>query len=298
MTVRRIKFVKSGWAPITGDSDSLDFAYEIQDIQPHPLSPAPPFKGTVSVNISRTLQSIWALDTDSLQKVLGVYAKEHLAGKVEESSSTGSELLELSTYNAPNEPPFDPSTLHFLVPSEFEVEIPEMEDPTAKAAAELASQIIDLRDAVNAVYGEKHKKRLLSLAQERALFELSRRCDTREEFSHRVVSLCGLATSIDSSALPAPGGTPSEGGSIDRLGVFLRETYPGAASDEIMQDLTRFNHLRRMYPTHTDEASGVLAAFHHFGIEYPVHDYQQAWERLLDRYRVLLSRLLQLLRTI
>ncbi|MCJ7633755.1 hypothetical protein MUP77_15375 [Candidatus Bathyarchaeota archaeon] len=298
MTIRRIRFVKSDWAPITGDSDSLDFAYEMQDIQPYPLDAIPPFKGTVSVNISRTLQSIWNLDQDSLQKVLGVYAKEHLASKVEENSSTGSELLELSTYNAPNEPPFDPATLHFLIPSEFEVEIPEMKDPITKGAAEQASQIIDLRDAVNAVYGERHGKRLLSLAQERALFELSRRCDTREEFSHRVLSLCGLVISIDSGALPTLSGITVDGGSIDKLGQFLRTTYPGSTSDEIMEDFMHFNHLRRMYPTHTDKSSGVLAAFQHFGIEYPLQDYQRAWESLLERYRVLLTRLLHLLRTV
>ena len=60
--------------------------------------------------------------------------------------------------------------------------------------------------------------------------------------------------------------------------------------------MVEFNHLRRMYPLHTDRSKGVLAALEFFGIEYPVQNYQAAWGKLLESYRSLLGEILSAVR--
>lgn len=39
-----------------------------------------------------------------------------------------------------------------------------------------------------------------------------------------------------------------------------------------------------MYPVHRDRARGVLESLTVLGIEYPVADFQAAWQRLLQAY--------------
>lgn len=297
MPKRRVRFVRSNWEPVLGDSDSLSFAYEIE-----PIGVTPPeldlqvSAGIVTINITRTLQSLWNLDRDSLGKALGYYAKEHVSAKAEDYSLTEDEELQLSTYNSPNQPPIDISQLGLIVPAEFEIEIPDLEEEKDMDSIEHAGKIIDLRDGINAIYGEAFENRLLSLPQERALFEMSRTCSTREEFTHRVSSLCELAISIDPNAFTKVTDFMVKGQSIEKLGKFLRAHYPGDLTESVMERISQFNRLRRMYPIHTDRSSGVLAAFEYFGIEYPVQDYQAAWNSLLASYRGMLEMLFSILR--
>jgi hypothetical protein len=280
-----------------GDSDSISFAYEIENLNPPKSTSTPEIgEGTVKVNISRTLRTVWGLDHVGLEKVLGSYAKDHLVSKVESSSDSDLEEIQLSTYNAPNNPPFDPSQLNHIVPSEFEVDVPDLGNVPNTKSIEIASQIIDLRDTINAIYGERYKTRILSLPQERALFELSRRCDSREEFTHRMASLCALAVSIDDNAFDKVEDFDTSGKSVDKMGRFLRAKFSGDLPEKIMMDLQSFNQLRRMYPIHTDRSSGVLKAHQYFGINYPIEDYQLAWNSILESYCTMLQRLLKLIR--
>ena len=147
----------------------------------------------------------------------------------------------------------------------------------------LASQIVVLRDNINALYGEKFGGWLLSLPQERSLLELFRTCGSQEEFGYRVPSLCTLAISFD-------------GKSIDDIGAFLRTKYTAQKVNPIMDGLQKFNQLRRMYPVHTDRADGVMAAHKHFDLAYPTEDYQGAWTKLLSGYLQLLRQILDLLK--
>jgi len=185
----------------------------------------------------------------------------------------------------------------FTFPLEFQVTVPEPDIDVAVDQVDQARDIIDTRDNINAVFGEKYGDRLLTITQERALFELSRPCKTREEFAFRASSLAGLAVAIDTIAIDHRITAPSNSGSIDKLGLFLRTEYPESDSTEIMETISKFNQVRRMYPIHTDRAKGVIAAFNHFGIGYPVEDFQIAIERMLAKYLDCLNDLLSVFKS-
>jgi hypothetical protein len=298
MAKKRIRFVRRVWEPKLGDSDSLSIEYEIEPVA---LSTGEPSSGDtdsgyITIDVSRTLQSIWGLDQPNLENFLTGFAKQYASSKVEGSSQLGNERIQLTSYNAPEVPPVDPRTLMFTFPTEFQVTIPEPDLEEVSGLIDLASNIIDARDNINAVFGEKYGDRLLSITQERALLELSRPCNTREEFAFRISSLAGLAVAINTSALDQRIQAPPDSGSIDKLRLFLRSEFSGADTAAVAETISKLNQVRRMYPVHTDRAPGVIAALGHFGIEYPVDDFQAAMTRMMEEYLECLINLLAVLK--
>lgn len=252
--------------------------------------------GQLLVGISRTLQSMWKLDFHSLEKILVEYAKQHLQDRITDNALQTEEELQLSTYNAPDQSPYPPDELTFTFPILFDVVLPSIPSNDQLLGAAIAFAIVDLRDNINAIFGEKYGGRLLSLPQERALIDLGKECKSFEEFVYRAASICGLATSIDTRILNANLDQPAGGGSLDSLGTFLRSEFSSPESNLVMEALSKFNHLRRLYPVHSDRATGVIKALAYFDIEYPIDDYNVAWESIRRKYHEALQRLLTLLR--
>jgi hypothetical protein len=299
MSKKKIRFIKRVWMPKLGDSDSLSIEYEIEPVV---FSGGGPSSGDtdtghITIDVSRTLQTYWALDRPNLESYLIGYAKDYASSKVESSSDLGDERIQLTSYNAPEKPPLDPQTPMFTFPMEFQVTVLEPDIDEVVNQIDQARDIIDARDNINALFGEKYGDRLLTITQERALFELSRPCKTREEFAFRTSSLAGLAVAIDTSAIDRRINPPPKSGSIDKLGLFLRTEYPESDTTSIMETISKFNQIRRMYPVHTDRTQGVIAAFGHFNIEYPVDDFQRAIVRMLTKYLECLNDLLSVLKT-
>jgi len=302
MTTYTVRLLKPRFLPVIGDKYDLEINYEIVDT---------PFigkdkkeeidntlYGRIVVGISGTLQSMWQLEGINLKKVLVELAKKHITNKLLDGSITEKEEILHTTYNSPNECPISFYEIDYHQVSSFTVSIPEITDSRFESAVALSANIIDLRDNINAIFGEKFGGRLLALPQERALNELSRQCENEAEFSFRVVSLCSLVVAIETKCLKISDNNGKNLGSIDKLGVFLRTNFPNESTsiNEIMDSISAYNQLRRMYPVHTDRARGVLEAYNYFGIEYPINDFQKTWEILLQNYHKLLSNLLNIIR--
>lgn len=262
MANKKIRFINRYWGPKLGDSDSLSIEYEIEPVvfDDDESSPGDTDSGNITIDVSRTLQKHWSLDKTNLENYLIGFAKEYASGKVESSTDLGDEHIQLTSYNAPEVPQVDPQTLMFTFPLEFQVKVPEPDIDVSVSQLDQASDIIDARDNINAVFGELYGDRLLTITQERALFELSRSCKTREEFAFRASSLAGLAVAINTSAIEHLINAPPNSGSIDKLGLFLRTKYPESDSTSIMETISKLNKVRRMYPVHTDRSRGVIAA--------------------------------------
>lgn len=282
-----VTFTRGRWLPYSGrDGTEIAFDYSAVDSafvgQPEETSKTR--HGVIVVAISRWLSTGWGLDKDSLAKVLFEYAKRHIREKVFDRTLGTHEEIELTTSNCPRKCPFDPVRIDMSFGKGYEFPVAQGNPVERADPLGLASQIIDVRDSIHALYGEKFGGRLLGLPSERCLLELFRTCGSQEEFGYRVPSLCTLATSF-------------EGRSIDDVGVLLRAKFSVEGVNPIMDELQKFNQLRRMYPVHTDRASGVMAAHKHFGFEYPVQNYQGAWTKLLSAYFEVLSRILELLKS-
>jgi hypothetical protein len=259
------------------------------------------------VGISYSLVSTWGLNTNDLRKVLFEFGKRHIETMTSEGVIAEQTELQLTTFNSPSKCPFDPNRIDIVLDKAFKFQMPQ-DNPVAEAStSSLAFQIIDLRDSVNAIFGGRFGDRLLVLPQERHLVELFKSCGSPEEFAYRVASLGGLTTAINTASLKKTilrvnnksngniikkKDDPKNLKSLDMLGIFLRNRHAGENVNTVMDCFRGFNWLRRMYPIHTDRATGVLDAFKYFGIDYPVTDFQKAWKRLLEKYRDTLQSLL------
>lgn len=311
-----ITFTKYELLAVTRDGFDyqLDYSYVPSDLVGQPEEVAEKRDGTVVVGISRTLATSWRLGREDLEKVLFEYAKRHVRAKAEEGSLGGSSEVQLTTANAARPCPFDPARIQLGIGTPVHFEMPKRNPVAAAAPASLPSQIIDLRDSINAIFGETFGGRLLALPQERHIVELFKECKDHESFAYRVASIGGLAIAINPGDIERH--VPSKPASrkakekekptdnsrqtlkpLDLLGTFLRTRYPENQVTPIMEALKNFNHLRRMYPVHTDRAGGVLSAHGFFDLDYPVQNHATAGRRLLEAYRDMLAKLLRLLKT-
>jgi len=308
-----VTFTRDEWLPVIRDGRDylLHYTYVPSQLIGAPEEAAETKGGRVLVGISRTLMSIWRIEGEELRKILFEYGKRHVRAKAAEGSLGGQSELQLTTANAPNRRPYDPNRIALQFGAPIQFPFPKENPIAAAEVASLPSQIIDLRDSINAIFGEKFGGRLLALPQERHIVELFKECRDHEDFAYRVASIGGLATAISPADLKrhipkdpraetktrnAAKEKPSEQKPLDLLGAFLRANIPTKKVDPIMDALKNFNNLRRMYPVHTDRAEGVLPAHRFFGLDYPVRDHTAAGRRLLEAYRDILDKMLGLLK--
>jgi hypothetical protein len=300
MESKTVRFSNPEWLPVvTGLRKEYAVEYSIVDTRfvGEPDEASLTKTGRIVVGISSTLESKWGLDTETLERVLFEYAKRHIKGKVFDNTLSTYEEIQLTSLNAPDECPFDPTLIEMSFGSEYTFPVSDRSVAERAAPPTLAAQIIDLRDNVNALFGDRFKGRLLGLPQERSLLELFHECDSQEEFTYRLVALCGLAISIDTNYIRKQIEASDDQKSLDVLGEFLRKYFSDKKANQIMGRLQNFNRLRRMYPVHTDRARGVMEAHKFFDLDYPVRDYQAAWIKLLEAYSHTLELLMKLLKS-
>lgn len=289
-----VRLTSASWLPRLRDGDDLEIRFEMvgQAFVGKPEETAKTQQGRLVVGVSRSLAAVWGLDQDDLRRVLLEHGRRHIRARIEEGGTPLDDEVSLTTYNTPNEVPFEPSRIAPLEEPLLVITTPES-DWAPPEERDLMGEIITLRDNINALAGEKYQFRLLTLPNERMLLELGRQCTSAEEFSYRLQALSGLATSMDEVRLRAEVGE-KEGRSLALVGKLLRRDFEQALVYPVMNTLSGLNRLRQGYPTHTDRADGVLAAHDHFGLEYPIANHRKAWSTLLAAYRDALNQLFEL----
>ena len=297
-TSTTITFLKDKFLPTTRTSVDylIHYCFVPTEFVDTPEQELKTQSGSVLVGISYPLLSVWHLEEEDLKKVLFEYAKRHTIEKAEEKALGGDSNLDLTTYNFPQVCPYNPQRIKIGFNHPLIVDVPEENPMSSAEPSALPSQIIDLRDSINAIFGERFKGRLLALPQERHLVELFKQCKDHETFAYRVASMGGLAAAINVKDLKKY--TQDEHNKpLNILGAFLRaNNFPEDRVNPIMDLLQNFNRLRRMYPVHTDRADGVLEAHRALGLDYPVSDHSEAGYLLLKFYRDCLERILSLLK--
>jgi hypothetical protein len=112
---KRITFLSSEeslWVDLFGgDARQIAFKYSVVDLDAigGPQEAAHTEEGEVVVGISRTLETLWGLDPKSVDTVLLAYAAQTVRDKLLDGTLRKREDIQLSTYNAPDRPPFDPA---------------------------------------------------------------------------------------------------------------------------------------------------------------------------------------------
>lgn len=300
-----VTFTRDEWLASTRDGQDYSLNYTVVNSESigKPDEASHTTNARIILGISGSLAGQWNLNTEELRKVLFEFGKRHVKGMIADGTLADQTELQFTTYNAPDRCPFDPNLIILDFGLPFEISAPAGNIISMSEPSSLAFQIIDLRDSINAVFGEQLNGRLLTLPQERHLMEMFKECNGPEEFAYRVASLASLATAIDPKSVKTPSkkqqDEEKELKQLDLLGMFMRQRYSVSEEEvnDVMNILQNFNHLRRMYPIHSDRATGVLKAHQFFGLDYPVSNYKDSWKILQQRYRDALDTLLQILKS-
>jgi len=252
------------------------------------------FYGELLVGITIELNIDWRLDDKEMPKILFEYGKRHLVQKVKDGSISDKEELLLATSNSPDECPYDVAAIENPDGAKVEIEVGEEKIMENLSLRQLASSIIDRRDNINAIFHQEHKRKLIELLEERDLLQFFRDAQSQEEFSYRLCALRNAATNLNIGILrKITESTDKQAGSIALLDAYLiqYENYDSS----IAETLKQINRIRQGYPVHGDRVDGVIEAHKHFGIEYPIENFGNAWKILLLNYWDTLERLYQII---
>lgn len=250
----------------------------------------------IKVFISGTMEAVWLDRQPNINfiKVCYEYAKRELIQKVKDGIIQDHQELEIMSTNYPNECPFQSDRIVMEVGTfnDFEVSERVMEDVSL---IQLASNIIDLRDFVNAIMKERHGKKLIEYTEERDILQMFRGANNIEDFVYRVSALKLFATNLNEELLrELTGNQNNDDRTITLLESYLQsfDNYDAVA----ITTLRSINRIRQMYPIHGDNIDGVQDAHKYFQIEYPIQNPSDAWKKILNSYRDALSRIFEMIK--
>ena len=72
----------------------------------------------------------------------------------------------------------------------------------------------------------------------------------------------------------------------------MKENYNG--QNNVYEVFRQIVQLRKIYPVHGDQISGVMSAHEFFNFVYPIKNYNNAWRILLKRYEEALREIFEL----
>ncbi|MBI4834139.1 MAG: hypothetical protein HY811_04900 [Planctomycetes bacterium] len=162
-------------------------------------------------------------------------------------------------------------------------QIYETFQPAINIPVDLSDRVADEIDFLNLLFDKKYNKPFLMISQARSIRDSGSDCKTKEEFIHKIQVIGHLINDIkirdiliESKSVNEKGGVSS----ITALKRFLEDNYPNYPLDI----LSNFEHIRTIrddYPTHTKTRKDITASFDFLRIEFPVQDWQKAWEKVL-----------------
>lgn len=251
---------------------------------------------SVGVYASDILTMAWQLPFHEKQKdaekILLQFAKNKVIEKLKEGTLLDHEEMDLMMASQPPECPYKSEELVETALAEYQVEMsskPLMEEIKEN---KLAAAIIELRDRINAIFEKQHRERLLLLNQERNLLDFFKTATTEEEFMFRLSSLAEISRNFNVPVLrKLTGEQETQIRSVALLERYL--TLINKPSKDVIDTLRQFGKIRQGYPAHQD-VPDVIKGYQHFGLKYPVEDFEQAWTTLLNHYLVALEKLFNL----
>lgn len=122
-----VRLLKTSWLAANADRSDLLISYELVDSRyAYQLDEgAYVITNTIIVEISQTLVAMWRLGRQELEAQLVEHAKHFIASKLREGTINPQEEVTLSSYNAPNTPPFHVRMDNYYMPTGFTIDEPE-----------------------------------------------------------------------------------------------------------------------------------------------------------------------------
>jgi len=147
----------------------------------------------------------------------------------------------------------------------------------------IADKIVQARRNLNLVFEHKFRTKLLR-ENELATADIRKPCSNEEDFNNRIMSLAVLISEIETEKIAQlVTSKKPESGSINVLECFLQEHIPNFEKIAI-KNLRMISALRsKKYPVHTDDPD-FIKAMNYFGLPTFPPDWQELWEKVLQRY--------------
>jgi hypothetical protein len=248
----------------------------------------------VNVEVSGTLQAVWNQSDAEIGPTSATSATSAVLALASENRLRDLGTIQLNTYTVPKIPPTQPVVMSGALFPIAETRKPE---PIRQALSTLSEDISEFRDQINALSVALWGERLLLLPQERAILDVYKPTTTVEEYRSRVQSLAGICTAINKDLA---GKVLKESGTADIGSIILMEQLLTSISTsdkarDVCEPFKHINNLRQGYPTHTDTVEKFMKAHDHFRLDYPVRNFENAWEQILGAYLSSLRQLCDLL---
>jgi hypothetical protein len=113
---------------------------------------------------------------------------------------------------------------------------------------------------------------------------LFRKIDNREQFTYAISTLGNLVNGLNSNLLrKITGNTDEEIKSFALLDQFLKNIDNG--QNQSVEIFKAINRIRQGFPVHTDMA-GIIENLRKFNIDYPIIDHNDAWQIILEKYKI------------
>ncbi|MCX5667138.1 MAG: hypothetical protein NTY34_02350 [Candidatus Omnitrophica bacterium] len=239
------------------------------------------------VQLSGTLYGMWALGgqneyDNAVHSITNSYLKEQELLGIK--SATKLKPIKFNTYNAPQE-------IKFIKVGKHEKAEPVILPPkdtliTGKSSS-LRYKIAEKRDHINIFFEEKYKFRLFNIKEERAIVDMYEKCDTREQFTCRLLALNNLIEWINKKGIYKIINQPKideKDGTVAHLDAFLVQEFPGFNKDSI-STFRAVQRISQLFPRHED-SKNKTDYLEQLGIEWPINDsqYGDAWEKILKKY--------------
>jgi len=250
------------------------------------------------INISRWALEKWGFGDIKFNNEAIViafpFAVEFAYEKVNDGTLKDVEEFVLSLSAGYDKYPYDLNKIKFQEIKDYEIKFENETTSIDKKieANKIADSIITCRDSINALFYEKHKNILLKLTQERSILQLFRSVNNEEEFKYAISALANLATDMNNELLRKVTGE-NEKNELKSIGLL--ENFLNKIDDEsnlIIEPLRNINRIRQSFPTHSD-LTGIIKSLKFFGINYPIENYNNAWNILIENYKELLKKILE-----
>lgn len=295
---KRLRLLESLELPRTRDGSDYIYRFSLVDISliemPEEIHYTSQHK--IKVGISGTMEAVWSGRQRNINftKVCYEFGKRELIQKVKDGTIQEYQELEITSINYPNQCPFQSDRIvsELGTYTDFEVTEMVMEDVSL---LQLASNIIDLRDFINAILKERHGAKLIQYTEERDILQLFRSANNIEDFVYRINALKLFATNLNEDLLRELTGNQNRNDKTITLLDSYLQTFPNYENAAIIT-LRNINRIRQMYPIHGDNIDGVQDAHTFFQIEYPILNPSEAWKKILNSYRDALSRIFEIIK--
>ena len=199
----KIKFLEPRHIPSSLDGIEIFFPYEIitESKEKYKITEKEKFQKGVKVMISGSLAITWGFQIwqpsesyKDLIKLLFMYVLEEVKTKYLEGTLNDFEEIVLLTSNHPQKRIYDVNQIPEINGYEELITIEENLKPISEEIKDnqLAGEIIQYRDLINALFYYRYSAKLIELDQERNLLEFFKSTTSNEEFSHRIASIGSL----------------------------------------------------------------------------------------------------------